>query len=42
MNVITKVGGILLFLTGILILTNQLQVLGFYILEFIPILDRIG
>ena len=27
MNVITKVGGILLFLTGILILTNQLQVL---------------
>ena len=42
MNIITKVGGILLFLTGILILTNQLQVLGFYILEFIPILDRIG
>lgn len=42
MNVIIKVGGILLFLTGILILTNQLQVLGFYILEFIPILDRIG
>ena len=42
MNVITKVGGFLLFLTGILILTNQLQVLGFYILEFIPILDRIG
>ena len=42
MNVITKAGGILLFLTGILILTNQLQVLGFYILEFIPILDRIG
>ena len=42
MNVITKAGGILLFLTGILILTNQLQVLGFYILEFIPILNRIG
>tara|TARA_B100001029_G_scaffold30871_1_gene22897 strand:- start:150 stop:857 length:708 start_codon:yes stop_codon:yes gene_type:complete len=42
MNIIMKVGGILLFLTGILILTNQLQVLGFYILEFIPILDRIG
>lgn len=42
MNVITKVGGILLFLTGILILTNQLQVLGFYILEFIPILNKIG
>ena len=42
MNVITKAGGILLFLTGILILTNQLQVLGFYILEFIPILNQIG
>ena len=42
MNIIMKVGGILLFLTGILILTNQLQVLGFYILEFIPILDRVG
>ena len=42
MNIIMKAGGILLFLTGILILTNQLQVLGFYILEFIPILDRVG
>ena len=29
---ITKVGGIILLLTGIAILTNQLQVLGFFIL----------
>ena len=42
MNLITKIGGSLLLLTGILIITNQLQALGFYILEYIPILGKIG
>jgi len=42
MNLIKKIGGSLLLLTGILIITNQLQALGFYILEYIPILGKIG
>ncbi len=42
MNLITKIGGSLLLITGILILTNQLQSLGFYILEYLPILGKIG
>tara|TARA_Y100001970_G_C14245107_1_gene867545 strand:+ start:501 stop:1208 length:708 start_codon:yes stop_codon:yes gene_type:complete len=42
MNLITKTGGALLLLTGILILTNQLQIIGFYILELFPFLDFIG
>ena len=39
---ITKVGGIILLLTGIAILTGQLQVLGFFILEYFPVLGNIG
>ena len=42
MNLINKIGGSLLFLTGILILTNKLQVLGFYILNYLPFLQSIG
>jgi cytochrome c-type biogenesis protein len=42
MNLITKFGGSLLLITGILIVTNQLQALGFYILEYLPILGKIG
>ena len=39
---ITKVGGTILLLTGIAILTNQLQILGFFILEYFPSLGNIG
>ena len=39
---ITKGGGIILLLTGIAILTDQLQVLGFFILEYFPTLGNIG
>ncbi len=42
MNLINKIGGSLLLLTGILILTNKLQVLGFYILNYLPFLQLIG
>ena len=42
MNLITKIGGSLLLVTGILVITNQLQVLGFYILEYLPFLQRFG
>jgi len=41
-SVITKVGGAILLLTGIAILTGQLQVLGFFILEYFPSLGNIG
>ena len=39
---ITKVGGGVLLLTGIAILTNQLQVFGFFLLEYFPVLGNIG
>tara|TARA_Y100000590_G_scaffold295318_1_gene332923 strand:+ start:111 stop:818 length:708 start_codon:yes stop_codon:yes gene_type:complete len=42
MNVISKVGGVLLLTTGLLIISNQLQAIGFYLLEYIPILQRFG
>tara|TARA_Y100000590_G_scaffold117525_1_gene134340 strand:- start:1686 stop:2402 length:717 start_codon:yes stop_codon:yes gene_type:complete len=42
MSIITKVGGIILLLTGVAILTGQLQVLGFFILEYFPLLGNIG
>ena len=41
-STITKVGGAILLLTGIAILTGQLQVLGFFILEHFPSLGNIG
>ena len=41
-STITKGGGIILLLTGIAILTGQLQVLGFFILEYFPSLGNIG
>ena len=42
MNIILKSGGALLLITGMLIITNQLQAIGFYLLEYIPILQKIG
>ena len=41
-SIIIKIGGTVLLLTGVAILTNQLQVLGFFILEFFPSLGNIG
>jgi cytochrome c-type biogenesis protein len=42
MNLVSKTGGIILLITGILILTNQLQVLGYYILNILPFLQNFG
>ena len=42
MNIILKSGGALLLITGILMITNQLQAIGFYLLKYIPILQKIG
>ena len=39
---ISKAGGLILLLTGVAILTGQLQVLGFFILEYFPALGNIG
>ena len=40
--IVSKVGGAILLLTGLAILTNQLQILGFFILEYFPSLGNIG
>jgi len=42
LSIIVKSGGFILLLTGIAILTGQLQVLGFFILENFPSLGNIG
>jgi len=41
-NLVSKTGGIILLITGILILTNQLQILGYYILNSLPFLQNFG
>ena len=41
-NVVSKTGGIILLITGILILTNQLQALGYYLLNIFPFLQNFG
>ena len=37
-----RVGGTILLLTGLAILTGQLQLLGFFILEYFPFLEKFG
>ncbi len=41
-NRITNFGGIILLLTGILIATNQIQVISYYILTTFPFLTNLG
>jgi cytochrome c-type biogenesis protein len=41
-NLVSKIGGVILLVTGILILTNQLQILGYYILNTLPFLQKFG
>ena len=41
-NLVSKIGGIILLITGILILTNQLQAIGFYLIEYLPVLQKLG
>ena len=42
MKMINIFGGSLLLITGILMITNQLQALGYYLLEYMPFLQSIG
>tara|TARA_E500000178_G_C17033665_1_gene762052 strand:- start:4008 stop:4715 length:708 start_codon:yes stop_codon:yes gene_type:complete len=39
---VSKIGGIILLITGVLIITNQLQALGFYLLNVFPFLQNFG
>jgi cytochrome c-type biogenesis protein len=41
-NLVSKIGGFILLITGILILTNQLQALGYYLLNILPFLQNFG
>ena len=41
-KIVSVTGGVILLITGILILTNKLQTLGYFILEAIPILGNLG
>ena len=41
-NKITKTGGVILLITGILIATNQIQFISYYILTTFPILTSLG
>ncbi len=41
-HLVSKIGGIILLITGVLILTNQLQALGFYLMRIFPLLQNFG
>ena len=41
-NLISKIGGLILLITGILIVTDQLQAIGFYIIEIFPFMQKFG
>jgi len=41
-NLVSKIGGFILLITGVLILTNQLQALGYYLLNIFPVLQNFG
>ena len=41
-SLVSKIGGIILLITGLLILTNQLQALGYYLLNIFPFLQKFG
>ena len=41
-KLVSKIGGVILLITGILIITNQLQALGYYLLDLFPFLQKFG
>ena len=41
-NLVSRIGGIILLITGILILTNSIQVISYYILTTFPFLTKLG
>jgi cytochrome c-type biogenesis protein len=41
-SLVTKIGGITLLITGVLIVTNQIQVISYFILTTFPFLTKLG
>ena len=41
-SLVSKIGGTILLITGILIISNHLQALGYYLLEVFPFLQKFG
>ena len=41
-GIVTKTGGVILLITGILIATNQIQIISYYILTMFPFLTTLG
>ena len=39
---IQKISGYILLITGVLIITGKLQTLGFYLLDWFPLLGKLG
>ena len=42
LNTIKKFSGLILLITGLLIVTGKLQIIGFYLIEFFPVLQKLG
>jgi cytochrome c-type biogenesis protein len=42
LNKIKKISGVILLVTGFLIVFGKLQVLGFYLIELFPFLQKLG
>jgi cytochrome c-type biogenesis protein len=42
LNKIKKISGVILLITGILIVIGKLQIIGFYLIEFFPFLQKLG
>ena len=41
-NKVSKIGGSILLITGVLMITNQLQAVGYYLLKIFPFLQNFG
>jgi len=42
LNTIKKFSGLTLLITGLLIVTGKLQIIGFYLIQFFPVLQKLG
>lgn len=42
LNTIKKISGLILLITGLLIITGKLQIIGFYLIQFFPVLQKLG
>jgi cytochrome c-type biogenesis protein len=42
LNKIKKISGVILLITGILIVIGKLQIIGFYLIQFFPFLQNLG